>query len=162
MKDETRRKCAESMKGTIPIVMRTIGSELIKTHSSDISLHQFRAMLFIRHNSGASLSMVAEFLGLALPTASKLIDELVELRHVARRSDEVDRRRIILTLTGQGDTALELMDSEATALMEQKLAPLTIEECRTIISAMDILRNVVAPAMSGQDDTMTIPGGRKK
>ena len=46
------------------------------TAAADLSVPQFRTLLFLRRHPGASLSEVAEHIGLTLPSISKMIDRL--------------------------------------------------------------------------------------
>jgi DNA-binding MarR family transcriptional regulator len=144
MKRDIKKQCAERVIETVPLAMRTIGSEMRKRYASMISVQQFRALSFIKFNNGASLSMVAEFTGATLPTASRLVDGLVDRRLVTRKADGEDRRRIILGLTRKGEETLQNMWGDAMEFLAGKLAMLTEKECSEITGAMETLKSALS------------------
>ena len=98
-------ECAEQLLEVTPLIMRRIRAEMRRRTMPGLSVPQFRALNYLRQHPGASLNVVAEHLGLTPPTASKLIQKLVADRVVARRVAS-DRRRVCLSLTHSGITAL--------------------------------------------------------
>src|SRR5512136_3296462 len=99
--------CAQEVLEVVPLVMRTIRAEMRRHRTADLSVPQFRTLSFIDHNADASLSDVAEHIGLTLPSMSKIVDGLVTRKLVTRQTHPTDRRRMTLTLTTRGQTALE-------------------------------------------------------
>lgn len=66
-----------------------------------------RALSFVSSTPRACVSDVAEYLLVGIPTASKLVDELVEHRLIRRGTDERDRRRVVLATTPGAREVLE-------------------------------------------------------
>jgi len=124
---------------TIPLVMRTIGTLMQQRHAAELSFSQFRAMMIVHEHAGASLSLLADLLGLTLSATSKLIDGLVERGFVSRDVPSEDRRRVTLTLTSAGDTLLKSLREEEAHLLGERLINLTDEECRLIAESMSLL-----------------------
>ncbi|GAA1243713.1 MarR family transcriptional regulator [Kitasatospora nipponensis] len=58
----------------------------------------------------------------------KVLDDLARAGQVDRTRDTADRRRILVTLTPAGRTALGELDAEARAVQDELLAPLTAGE----------------------------------
>ncbi|MEV0407187.1 MarR family winged helix-turn-helix transcriptional regulator [Actinoallomurus sp. NPDC050550] len=58
----------------------------------------------------------------------KVLDELAAADHVERARDPADRRRVVVTITPAGRTALADLTSEASAVQEGVLAPLDEDE----------------------------------
>lgn len=88
---------------TIPVVMRAIRA-LMRAEAgagTDLTVPQFRALGFIERHRGASLTQVAEHLGISMPSASRLIDALVNRRLVDRML-AADRRKVTLNLLPAG------------------------------------------------------------
>src|SRR3982750_2274496 len=67
-----------------PRVMRAVRMAIADLDAPALTIPQFRALQFIAMHEGASLSVTAEFLGLTLPSTSKLIDQLVRRGMLAR------------------------------------------------------------------------------
>ena len=133
---------AQKVLEAVPMVMRTIRAQLRSHRRADISVPQFRAMGYIDQNEGASLSDLANFIGLTLPSMSKLIDGLVARRLVTRIADPVDRRRVCLSLTPIGREELRAAHRFTEKYLSDRLAGLSEEELRTVSQAMQTLKGV--------------------
>ena len=90
----TADQCAHELLEVVPLVMRTIRTEMRGHRGADLSVPQFRTLVFLGNHGGASLSDLADFIGLTLPSVSKLIDGLVTRKLVARKVCTNDRRRV--------------------------------------------------------------------
>ncbi len=138
-------ECAKEMLDVIPLIMRTIRVEMRHRRAADLTVPQFRTLAYISQRPGASLSEVAEFIGLTPPSASTLVDGLVTRSLVVRQTSSADRRRILLTLTASGQAILEAALSGTQARLAEILAALSPDECRTAIQALQALRPIFTP-----------------
>ena len=134
--------CAQEVLEIVPAVMRTIRAEMRRHRTADLSVPQFRTLAFIDRNVDASLSDVAEHIGLTLPSLSKIVDGLVARKFVTRQTHRADRRRMTLALTARGQTALRTTREATRACLAEDLAALTDRERETVAQAMEILRPV--------------------
>ncbi len=134
--------CAQEILEVVPAVMRTIRAEMRRHRTADLSVPQFRTLAFIDRKVDASLSDVAEHIGLTLPSMSKIVDGLVVRKLVTRRTHATDRRRLMLALTTRGQTALQTSREATRACLAKDLAGLTERQRETIAQAMEILRPV--------------------
>jgi DNA-binding MarR family transcriptional regulator len=114
----TAVSCAALLLETAPRVLRAVRMAIAALESPALTIPQFRALHYIQDHPGASLSATAEFLGLTLPSTSKLVDQLVRRGMFARVDAAEDRRRMILRITPKGDALL----SSAQSLVRQHLA----------------------------------------
>ncbi|XIE81899.1 MarR family winged helix-turn-helix transcriptional regulator [Streptomyces sp. SBR177] len=71
-------------------------------------------------------------LGVDASDMTKVIDQLAAAGWVERARDPRDRRRVSVSLTPAGRTALAALDAEARAVQDEVLAPLDAEERRTL------------------------------
>jgi len=142
---DAAQECAGVVLGTIPLVMRTIGGEMRKRHSDKFQMQQFRALMFIKVNEGASLSVVSEHLGLTISATSKLIEDLVEKKYVKREVASDDRRRVTLALSKLGIATLESVRAKKLEYMADLLRTISPSECSMIMLAMDLLHKVIIP-----------------
>lgn len=101
---------------------------------------QFRALAFIGRNEGAALTDAAAFLGLGLPSASKLIDGLVEARLVTRETSPGDRRRVRLAMSPAGQVKYKVMMKQARHFLAGKVAHLDEGQCRQLSEVLTALR----------------------
>jgi len=134
--------CAQEILDVVPVVMRTIRAELRRHRTADLSVPQFRTLAFIDSRADASLSDVAEHIGLTLPSMSKIVEGLVVRKFVTRQTARDDRRRMTLALTARGQTALQVSREATRACLAEDLAALSDRQRETIVQAMGILRPV--------------------
>ena len=142
---ETARQVLE----VVPAVMRTVRAQMRQSASLNLSVPQFRALNFVDRNRGASLSEVAEHIGLTLPSMSKLIDGLVERKLVIRQSHADDRRRITLGLTARGCTVLQSARASAQASLAERMSTITESERAIVVHAMQILHPLFVRQRNG-------------
>lgn len=136
--------CAHELMDTAPQIIQTIRSEMRRGRGSDISIPQFRTLAFIERNPDSSLSILAEHLGLTLPSVSKLVDGLVIQKMIIRQASTADRRRLTLVLTKAGDSIVNSARAGAQVNLTNKLGSLTTAELETIHQAMQLLRPIFA------------------
>ena len=151
MNDDTAQQCAAHVMDTFHAIMRSIRPETRKGNSTDLSMQQFRALMTIDRHPGASLSIVSEQMGATLSSASKRIENLVELGYVWRENSSDDRRRLILGVTDRGAKALDSLNLEVVDCLAERLSSLTSGERTMVNLAMELLRTALIstrPALS--------------
>jgi len=141
---------AREVLDVVPAIMRTIRKEMRSRRGADLSVMQFRALFFLNRNPGTSLSAVAEHLGLTLPAVSKMIDGMVANGVVTRGDSPADRRRVMLTLTAQGQNLLEMARGGTQACLVEILTELTPGECEAVHQVMQLLQGLFLPAVLRQ------------
>jgi len=72
-----------------------------------LTLPQLRTIFIIAHHQTSSVMQVAKHLGIGEPTASYLIDKLVQAGLVERGDDPTDRRRAIVQVSAEGEKLIE-------------------------------------------------------
>ena len=155
--DVAPEECVREVLDVVPFVMRALRAEFRKHRGNDLSIPQYRTLMFLRRSPGASLSDLAEHIGITLPSTSKLVDGLAERGLIDRQSSEVDRRRIVLTLTDSGAELAETSLRETQAAYIERFSSLS-EETLTIISqAMKALR----PIFDEETQTLLSKGNLK-
>ena len=140
MKVETGTEaCATLVLEGVPLVMRSIRAEVMRVHPLELSLPQFRTMAYLLHHEGASLTDLADYLGLCPSTASKTVEMLVQRQSISRVMDAQDRRRMILSLTESGQAELDAVLCTVHASLVVRLNKLSKEEQSVITEAMQVL-----------------------
>jgi len=138
--------CAQAVLEVVPLVMRTIRTEMRRYRGPELAVPQFRVLAYLNENEGASLSDVAEHLGLRLPSMSTLVDGLVERKLVARRPSAVDRRRITLALTARGRSTLAAAREATQERLAERLEALPAGELESVMGSLRLLRTIFASA----------------
>ena len=111
-------------------------TELVK---ADLTMSQLRLLLILRTEGENSMSQVAHALGVALPTATGIVDRLVERDLVVRKADHLDRRVVLCALSEKGAALVERLWEIGKEQFYIILEPLEIEELRTVSNALNIL-----------------------
>ena len=137
--------CAQEILEVVPAVMRIIRAEMRRHRTANLSVPQFRTLAFIDSRADASLSDVAEHIGLTLPSMSKIVDGLVVRKLVTRQTHPTDRRRMTLALTARGLTALQTSRAATRACLAEDLAALSDRQREMITQALEILRPIFTP-----------------
>jgi DNA-binding MarR family transcriptional regulator len=138
----TSEAIAREVLDVIPLMMRVIRTEMRGQRSADLTVPQFRVLLFISRNPGSSLLAAAEYLGLTSPTVSTMVDGLVHDHLVTREDSLRDRREVLLTLTVQGESILEKARNGTQARLAKILSPLSPLERDIVFQALKCLQPV--------------------
>jgi DNA-binding MarR family transcriptional regulator len=131
--------CAHELMDIAPKIMQFIRVEMRHGRGSDLSIPQFKALRYIQRNPDSSLSDLADFLGLTLPSVSKLVDGLVKQELVSRQESTADRRRLTLVLTQSGESIVDSARDATQANLIKILGGLSEDELQTVHQAMELL-----------------------
>lgn len=140
--------CAREVLEVVPSVMRFIRAEM-RSRRADLSVPQFRSLLYIGRHDGCPLHELAGHLGLTAPSASKLIDILERRSLVKRRPSTEDRRRLTLALTPAGEKARSQALDGALEQLAARMGALAPEELQLVISSMSVLKRSFTASTAG-------------
>lgn len=142
-------QCAQEVMETVPRVMRAIRSEIRRRGAAHFSVPQIRTLAFLHHRPGVCLFELAEHLGVARPTASNLVERLVQRGMVTRTTDPRERRRVVLALTPLGTRHFQNASHSAQAWMATVLAGQAPSVLRRLAAAMSVLGKVFEGSANG-------------
>jgi len=134
-------ECAAAVLDVVPAVMDALRGAT-RQHVRQMSVPQFRCLNFVSHEPGCSISDVAAFLGVTLPTASAMVDRLVRAGALRTRPSLDDRRRTHLHLTAAGRARLRGIRAGAHGDLAQMLARLDAVDLRRLQDGLGLLRRV--------------------
>ncbi len=143
----TAEQCAGLVMENIPPIMRFVRAEMRRHGAPGFSMPQFRALAFLSHHPGASLSSVADHLGVTLATASTIADRLVRHGLVERAADPRERRRITLTPTAAGLDLYQQARMATRAKLGHMLEALTAEQLHEIATGLTLLSDAFRKAI---------------
>ncbi|HVT98783.1 MAG TPA: MarR family transcriptional regulator [Acidobacteriaceae bacterium] len=138
-------QCAGILLEAVPQIMRTLHAVIHEISQPEITVAQFRALMFVHRREGVNLSAAAEFLGLRLASTSKLVDHLVNRRLLTRAPDPTDRRRMILRLTARGEALLQEADDVARRRLAGMLNMLGGEQLQVLREGLGLLHHSFVP-----------------
>lgn len=108
---------------TIFKTFRLMKEEMSYTHNvTHLSILQIQTLVFLNHNRDKNISMsdIAGYFRIELPSATSLVNKLAMQKLVERHADKNDRRLVLITLTNEGKT----MFNEAMCARRKKLEKL--------------------------------------
>lgn len=139
----TENECAALVVDTIPLIMRSIRAAIRSSGEDVVSMPQFRTLRYLQHNGPVSLSTLTSHLGGTAPGISKMIDHLVDRNYVYRTTDGQDRRRIALSLTPEGDSALQHLRALAVKAIADQFTTLNETETSVVTLAMKVIQSAI-------------------
>ncbi len=152
MEATSPKACAGEVLDTVPLVMQFLRVEMRRSRGPGISIPQFRVLTYLNRTEGASLSAVADRVGLSLPAMSRLIDGLVSRDLVLREESPEDRRRVTLRLTSLGRELVRTARTGAQTRLADALAGLSASQRGEVVAAMQRLRLLFLPKPRTNDE----------
>jgi len=131
---------------TIPAIMQFIRTEMRSQREPSLSVPQFRVLEFLSRHPGASLSDVAEHVGVTRASASTMTDRLVQQGLVNRAEDPQERRHVMLSLTSIGSDRLTQMRDVTRRRIAALLDELPPEELAAVATGVAALARLFKSA----------------
>ncbi len=135
---------ADQVLEVIPLVMRVIRKEFRSQRDPELTLPEFRSLAFVNRSAGCSLNEVAEHIGLEPPTASKLVENLVQRGLVNREEDRNDRRRVQLSISPKGKKSIDAAFEHTREFLAERLIHLKEPEREELLQAIELLKDAFA------------------
>jgi len=109
------------------LVNRRLRSTLYRGPAGDLTPAQLQALGALR-DSDLRMGDLAQYLGLAESSVTRLVDRLVAAGLVERRPRQHDRRSVVAGLTGPGRTLVRQMEADRRTLLVELLGGLEPDE----------------------------------
>jgi DNA-binding MarR family transcriptional regulator len=107
-----------------------------EVHALGVSPGQVSILSAVNDTPGIGVADLAAREGTSVPSMSVHIDRLENAGLVERRSDEVDRRRVGLTVTAAGKRVLTAVRSRRTAWLATRLHTLSPDQLEAVDAAI--------------------------
>lgn len=125
------------------------------TKIEGLTTSQFSTMMQIRENTKMSQREIAEHLIASGGNVTVLVDKLESQGLVKRERSTEDRRMVFVTLTPQGEQALDRLASQYNDGISEAMSGISKEETATLI---DLLERIMPP----KEEKVQKRRGRKK
>jgi DNA-binding MarR family transcriptional regulator len=132
------------------LVQLLSGARTPELPDSSVTMAQMRALMVLSAIGQMRMSEAATALGVSQSTASGLIDRLVESGLVTRRSDDRDRRQVLVSLTADGIRFLDHFQELGMSHLRALLGQLHTAGIATVNNAIELLIDA-ARRMSVED-----------
>ncbi len=121
---------------------------------AELTLPQYRVLVFLAVK-GRPASDVAALLGVTPSTLTSVVDGLVGRGLVVRRSDEADRRRVVLSLSEHGRTTMERGDHVVGERLDRLLARLEPTDAERALVGLELLNVAMEAALRERFDDVS-------
>ena len=126
----------------------------------ELTFAQARALIILAARKELTVSQLAKLLGVGNPTASILIQHLVERGLVTRTEDTGDRRQTVIRLSAQGAEIGSGRRQEREKQWQRWLSHLSDDELDALARGLSAIIEVVK--REAQDETQQFPALKKE
>jgi len=123
----------------VPVMMRFLRQQMRRHRRAGLTVPQFRALIFVSHNPDASLTAMAEHIGISPAAASRMVELLVRRGLMRRLARANDRRCVSLSLTPRGRATFRKALRATQVALARRFERLSTRELAAVSSAMEIL-----------------------
>lgn len=126
-----------------PVLLRLARELRREIHSLGVTGGQVSILAAIKHEPGITASVVAERERVSAPAMSNHVARLEKAGLIERTREGIDRRRVGLSLTGEGEKVLRSVRQRRTAWLASRLDRLTDKERAQIETAIPALEKLL-------------------
>jgi MarR family transcriptional regulator for hemolysin len=151
----TLDSCARELLEVMPLVLQDLRRTLRSHSTPDLRFPELRSLVFLRHNPGSNLTDLAEYIGVSLPSMSKLVDNMTYRGLIDRQPDAEDRRRVCLGLTESGLSVLAVALDAVKASFAVRLTQLDSRDIDLVYQGLNLLHRLFGGVPEGGEE---LPG----
>lgn len=145
MQEQKRQELIQQILQMATAIFESIGPAVPSEWlSSDLSVTQLRVLLILKAAGPSRMSKIASSLEVALPTATGIIDNLVNKSLVVRENTPQDRRIVICRLSAHGEELIGKLWEFAGLQIGRLLELLTLEQLQQAVGFVKILQDNAA------------------
>lgn len=141
---EHTTQIAAALERLLPPLWETCFTPLPPGLVVDLPVGQARTLIHLSVAGRRRMGELAEDLGVKLPTATRIVDRLVERGLVARSSCEDDRRVVWVRATAEGEALADAARRFRRGIMVSRLGRLDDRQRESLLRALKLLEDVVA------------------
>ena len=104
---------------------------------------QFAVLAALKVHGPHTLGELAERERVSAPSMNRTVNCLQESGYIVRGADERDGRKVVISLTPEGEAVVEETARRRDAWVEASLAQLTAQERQTLEAAAEIMQRMV-------------------
>ncbi|ADI82877.1 MarR family transcriptional regulator [Geobacter sulfurreducens] len=127
-----------------PVIMRVMGRIRSLVHDGmDLTYNQYKMLLTIYDKGSCPLNLLARELGIAMSSASEMVERLVNLGIVYRAVDEDNRRQVIIYTTDRGEELIRELRHGIVENYRQLFARLPEGDQERLATAFETIADVL-------------------
>jgi DNA-binding MarR family transcriptional regulator len=126
-----------------PVLLRIARELRREIHSLDVSGGQVSVLAAIKHQPGITAARIAEVERISAPAMSNHLARMERAGLIERTRGGLDKRRVGLSLTAEGEKVLRSVRQKRTAWLAARLDQLSPEERRAVDKAIGPLERLL-------------------
>jgi len=126
-----------------PIVLRVARELRKETQQFGVTSRQVTLLWLVKRSPGLTLKALADAEAISAPALSGQVDRLEQRGLLVRVRSTVDRRRVGLELTPEGERLLRSVRERRTAWLADRLGDLEPDDLRAIEAAIEPLHRLL-------------------
>jgi len=130
----------ESIKEVLFKITRQMKGKMSYTKNlTHLSHLQIQTLIFIKKNQKVSMTDIAKYFCIELPSVTSLLNKLSDRKLIIRYEDEQDRRLVMVTLTDSGKILLKQARREQHEKLNEVLSCLSKKEKNDLLLILQTL-----------------------
>jgi DNA-binding MarR family transcriptional regulator len=121
--------------------------------TSDVTVAQLRVLLVLYAQGSSRMSSIASYIGIAISTATSIVENLVKKGLVVRSDVPEDRRLVICTLSPKGQKLINRLWMLGRVQIEKLLQGLTLDQLK---KAAEVAGFILSSAQSNSKNTQRL------
>lgn len=135
-------KIAQKLEDSFLSFRRMMTNQLLdEAKGLGLSLSHFEVVMFLAHTGEANMKDIAKILHITPPSASVLVDTLVEKKLVRRVPSDKDRRTIHVSLSPEAQKLMISVHKKKVTIFKKILSKLNNEDQENLIRILNKLTN---------------------
>ncbi|KQU63903.1 MarR family transcriptional regulator [Aminobacter sp. DSM 101952] len=127
------------LQGQIGFILRKANQRhlaIFSSHIVDLTPPQFAALAKLRDVGETSQNQLGGLIAMDAATVKGVIDRLAARGLVQLAKHEVDKRRLMVRLTGEGRQMIDQLVPVARTITEETLSPLSAKDAATLVALL--------------------------
>lgn len=148
-REALKREALEAFKSVVAAMDTLTTPVLIDL---DLTMAQFKGLRVLSCHDGITVGHIGRELGIGMPTASILVDRLVQLDLANRSEDPDDRRRTLVHISPSGADLIARLHQGKPNLMDNLLGLMDTDDLAALVRGLHALTDAAVQAASAADD----------
>jgi DNA-binding MarR family transcriptional regulator len=144
MSEEQKQSIGEAIKLLFDCLYDLQRTVMQDWQSLNMSMAQLKVLMMLSFKGEKSISKLAEALSISHPTASQLVDRLVQAGLVERVEQATDRRFTLARLTEAGEQLAQRLWQGRMSHLQQSLAQLEQQDLTALRQGLRALNRITA------------------
>jgi len=134
----------ERIASLYPLLMGRMGRLRSLVHEGmDLTYNQYKTLLTVADRGECSLGDLARELGVAMSSASQMVDRLVGEGLIERNLDESNRRQVVIRLTENGEALIARLRQGIIDGYRRVLAKMSEEEQEELVLSFETIARLL-------------------